>query len=316
VSTPLIAITPGEPAGIGPDILIQLLQQTPTHHLVAVCDPNLLEQRAKVLGLPIQLITLEELNRQQKPERGVLAVMPQLCERIPEPGKPLSENASYVLACLDRAMDACLSGQANALVTGPINKHVIYCGVERVVMMLAIEQAKAFSCPLRVALHTTHMPLRDVPAAITHQSLVQTIKIVNQAMQQQFKLVRPRILVCGLNPHAGEAGSLGGEEQDIINPCMAELRKTGIDVSDALPADTVFTARHIEQSDVIVAMYHDQGLAPLKSHGFGSAVNITLGLPIVRSSVDHGTAFDLAGTGRADYSSLQCAINTAASLVR
>lgn len=331
-----IAVTPGEPAGIGPDILIQLIQNPQHHHLVAFVDPELLQQRAEQLALPLSLISLSELDQNQEPVCGQLAVVPHLCKAKPKAGEGVAENAAYVLACLDAAIDACRENSLDGLVTGPINKHLINagyesgagsftghteylaerCGVDRVVMMLGVENPKHFTAPLRVALHSTHLPLRDVPASITSESLTQTLEIANSAMQQQYGIAKPKILVCGLNPHAGENGDLGSEEIDIINPCVQALREQGLDVSDAMPADTVFTRRFIESSDVIVAMYHDQGLAPLKSHGFGAAVNITLGLPIVRTSVDHGTAFDLAGTGKTDYSSLQHAIDTAVKLCR
>ncbi len=331
-----IAITPGEPAGIGPDLLIQLVQQPQPHRLIAYCDPQMLVARAEQLKLPLQLRSLADIGTEECAPiaSGELVVVPVLCASTPVAGVGNPQNSAYVLACLDAAIDACQSGSAAALVTGPINKHFINsgtdesrraftghteyladrCNVERVVMMLAVEAPDAFARPLRVALHSIHIPLSAVPATITNSALRETILIVHEAMKSQYAINKPKILVCGLNPHAGESGDLGREELDVINPCMATLRSEGIDVSDALPADTVFTRAYIESSDVIVAMYHDQGLAPLKSHGFGAAVNITLGLPIVRTSVDHGTAFDLAGSGKADESSLRHAIASAANL--
>jgi len=183
-------------------------------------------------------------------------------------------------------------------------------------MMLAVENPPHLPQPLRVALATTHLPLRDVPAAITYETIEQTLIILHQALIEQFSIAQPRILICGLNPHAGEQGDLGSEEIDVIQPCIEALRTQGLDLSDAMPADTLFTSHHLNQADAVLAMYHDQGLPVLKSHGFGESVNITLGLPFIRTSVDHGTAFDLAGTGRANIGSLQaalaCAINLSA----
>ena len=329
-----IAITPGEPAGIGPDVLIQLVQQPQKHRLVAYCDPGVLIARAELLGLPLQLLSLADIENDDRPQpvsAGEIVVSPVPCAADVEPGNGDPDNASYVLNCLDAAVGACKNQQVDALVTGPVNKSLInsagvrgvaftghteylaeLCGIDRVVMMLAVEKPAAFNRPFRVALHSTHLPLKDVASSITEASLVETISITHHALQNQFGIREPKILVCGLNPHAGESGDLGREEIEMINPCMERLRQQGIDVSDALPADTVFTQRFIEDCDAIVAMYHDQGLAPLKSHGFGAAVNITLGLPIIRVSVDHGTAFDLAGTGKASFSSLQHAIDSAA----
>lgn len=340
-----IAITPGEPAGIGPDILIQLVQQPQQHRLVAFCDPELLIDRAQRLKLSVQLLGLSDIEDELEGGQdarpiatGEIVVAPVRCAAEVEPGKGDARNGAYVLECLDKAIAACQSRpdkkrQVEALVTGPVNKSLINascdgaqssalftghteylaqrCGVDRVVMMLAVEKPQAFSRPLRVALHSTHLPLVDVAGTINKSALTETVLITQRAMQEQYGIAQPKILVCGLNPHAGENGDLGREELDTINPCMHALRQKGVDVSDAMPADTVFTQRFIEQSDVIIAMYHDQGLAPLKSHGFGAAVNITLGLPIIRTSVDHGTAFDLAGTGKASPSSLQHAIETA-----
>ncbi|NNC55437.1 MAG: 4-hydroxythreonine-4-phosphate dehydrogenase PdxA [Pseudomonadales bacterium] len=335
--TACIAITPGEPAGIGPDLLVQLAQQQHSARLVAFADPELLRDRAQRLGLPLELNDFSSTPRDaSKP--GALEVVPFQLATLPEPGNGDAHNAHYVLNTLDAATDLALAGKIDALVTGPVNKHLINeglgavpgsdenffsghtehlarrSGCEKVVMLLAVENPAHLPCPLRVALATTHLPLAAVPAALNQNMLAETLRILQRGLQQQFGIAAPRILVCGLNPHAGEQGDLGREEIDIIQPCIQTLRAEGINLSDAMPADTLFTARHLADADAVLAMYHDQGLPVLKSHGFGQAVNVTLGLPFIRTSVDHGTAFDLAGTGRADDSSLRAALALATKL--
>jgi 4-hydroxythreonine-4-phosphate dehydrogenase len=234
-------------------------------------------------------------------------------------------NASYVLKCLDTAVDGCLAGGFDALVTGPVHKGIINdagiafsghteylaarCDTPRVVMMLATEG-------LRVALATTHLPLAQVSAAITPTELTTTLRILIQSLQTQFGIARPRILVCGLNPHAGESGHLGLEEIDVIAPVLEGLRGVSAELIGPLPADTLFTPKYLEHADAVLAMYHDQGLPVLKYKGFGRAVNITLGLPIIRTSVDHGTALDLAGTGHIDMGSLNTAITVALEMLQ
>jgi len=350
-----IAITPGEPAGIGPDILVQLAQHQQRAQLVAIADPSLLLDRAKRLGLPLVIKPFNDSTHAVCAQPGELFVDAIKLTSIPEPGVANSESGEYVLKTLDRGIALCKSKVFDALVTGPINKHVInqhlsskandsalFKGKElkgevlkakvfsghteylaeqtntpRVVMMLATENSESSSLlsrPLRVALATTHLPLRDVADAIQPAMLEETLRILHQDLISYFGISQPNILVCGLNPHAGEQGDLGDEELRIIEPCLAKLRNQGMQLSAALPADTLFTAKYLDTADAVLAMYHDQGLPVLKSHGFGQAVNITLGLPFIRTSVDHGTAFDLAGTGKASISSLDTAISMAIDL--
>jgi len=335
-----IAITPGEPAGIGPDILVQLAQHQQRAQLVAIADPSLLLDRAKRLGLPLVIKSFNDNALAECAKPGELFVDAIELISIPEPGVANSESGEYVLKTLDRGIALCKNKQLDALVTGPINKHVInqhlssqdngntffsghteylaeQTNTPRVVMMLATENSESSSLlsrPLRVALATTHLPLRDVADAIQPAMLEETLRILHHDLIAYFGISQPNILVCGLNPHAGEQGDLGDEELRIIEPCLAKLRSQGMQLSAALPADTLFTAKYLDTADAVLAMYHDQGLPVLKSHGFGQAVNITLGLPFIRTSVDHGTAFDLAGTGKANTSSLNTAISMAIDL--
>lgn len=322
---PRIAITPGEPAGIGPELVVRLVQQPLDQvELVAVADPDLLRHTANQLQLPLDLNKFDA-DFPQRSGAGKLSLAPVLLRQPAAAGRLNRDNATYVLDTLATATDLCLSGTCDALVTGPVHKGIINdagmafsghteffaerSGCDQVVMMLACEG-------LRVALATTHLPLREVADAISRASLSRTIEILHGDLVKQFGIAQPRILICGLNPHAGEGGHLGREELEVINPVIARLRQQyGWHLSDALPADTLFTPRHLEHADAVLAMYHDQGLPVLKYKGFGAAVNITLGLPFIRTSVDHGTALDLAGTGRADLGSLQTALNTALQMV-
>ncbi|WP_372781672.1 4-hydroxythreonine-4-phosphate dehydrogenase PdxA [Litorivivens sp.] len=322
---PRILLTPGEPAGIGPDIVLAMAADAWPVELVAVADPELLQQRAAQLKLTL---TLEQADLSRPPApspEGHLKVLPVALNTPVTPGQLDTRNAAYVLETLRVATDACRDGTAQALVTAPVQKSVINdagiafsghteflaerCGVEKVVMMLATGD-------FRVALATTHLPLRAVADAITPQSLQQVLQITHQSLERQFGLPAPRILVLGLNPHAGEGGHLGREEIDVIIPVIAALRQQGLNLSDPLPADTAFTPKHLEQADAVLAMYHDQGLPVLKYQGFGKAVNITLGLPIIRTSVDHGTALDMAASGRADCGSLREAIRQAVHMAQ
>lgn len=347
---PRIAITPGEPAGIGPDILVQLAQQQHAAELVAIADPALLLDRAKRLGLPLKIRAFDASADRQCSQAAELCVDTVALASIPEPGIGNAASGQYVLATLDRAIAQCQAKVLDGLVTGPINKHLVnqflseqrlgqqnlstqktaqddyfFSGhteylaeqtqTPRVVMMLASANGIANSpSPLRVALATTHLPLREVADAIQPMMLEQTLRILYQDLQQHFGIAQPRILVCGLNPHAGEQGDLGNEEQTIIDPCLEKLRNEGWQLSKALPADTLFTPKYLANADAVLAMYHDQGLPVLKSHSFGQAVNITLGLPFIRTSVDHGTAFDLAGSGQANSGSMSAAIAMAIAL--
>ena len=318
-----IAITPGEPAGIGPDLIIQLAQQSLPWPLVIIADPDLLIARAKQLGLPLTLQHYPQSNEPSLP--GHLTVLPVTLAQDCECAQLNPANADYVLETLRQAVTGCQSGAFSALVTGPVHKATINeAGISftghteflaeltdtpQVVMMLATPG-------LRVALATTHLPLNQISAAITPTLLENVLRVLQQDLQNRFALPRPRILVCGLNPHAGEDGHLGREEIEIIIPVVEKLRKEGFDLSDPLPADTAFTPPRLEQVDAVLAMYHDQGLPVLKYKGFGQAVNITLGLPFIRTSVDHGTALELAGSGKGNIGSLQMAIDTAMQMSR
>lgn len=303
-----IAITAGEPAGIGPDVIVQALADGFEHPYVIIGDADVLAQRAALLRLPF--------------DRSAVYHIP--CAQPVNPGELNPANAAQVLDVLEHAGRGCLDENYSAVVTAPVAKSVIndagitFSGhteffadlskTKTVVMMLAHEHC-------RIALVTTHLPLADVPAAITPERLREVITILHHELQHKFAIAKPRILVCGLNPHAGEHGHLGREEIDIINPVLKEFQQQGMDISLALPADTLLTPHYIDHSDAILAMYHDQGLPVLKHRGFHEAVNITLGLPFIRTSVDHGTALDLAASGNASAGSLQAALSLAVELV-
>ncbi len=317
-----IAITPGEPAGIGPELVVRLAQRDRAAGWVAVADPGLLARAAQRLGLPL---ALDERVDAPRCEGGGLTVIPLPLAVTERPGELNARNADYVLSTLTRAGRGCLAGEFAALVTGPVQKSVIneaghpfsghteffrdLAGAEDVVMLLVAGE-------LRVALATTHIPLARVPAAITAGRLERRLQILVDALHRQFHIEAPRVLVAGLNPHAGEGGHLGREEIEVIGPVCDAFRARGHRVTGPLPADTLFTPACLEGADAVLAMYHDQGLPVLKSRGFGSAVNVTLGLPFVRTSVDHGTALDLAGRGTADPGSFQAALALAGELVR
>ena len=313
----MLAITLGEPAGIGPDLIVMLAQRERTSGWVALADAETLEGRAQRLGLPLTL------TRQPTRQAGRLCLEPVPLAEPVQPGALNPANAPSVIAALDRAVDGCLKGRFKALVTGPVQKSVINeagipfsghteylrdrCGASDVLMLLAAGS-------LRVALATTHLPLSEVPKAVTETLLESKLKLLLGGLRTQFGCSRPRILVTGLNPHAGESGHLGREEIDTIEPVCARFRAQGEAVIGPLPADTTFTPNRLADADAVLAMYHDQGLPVLKHAGFGEAVNVTLGLPFIRTSVDHGTALDLAGTGNADPGSLQAAIALAERL--
>ena len=317
----LFALTPGEPAGIGPDLCLLLARQTQPHALIAIASRDLLAERAHGLSLAIRLIEVGPGNWPSAPApAGSLYVWDTPLTAAVLPGQLNPANAGYVLETLNRAGQGCLDGHFAGMITAPVHKGVInQAGIpfsghteflaelthsEQVVMMLATHG-------LRVALVTTHLPLKDVAAAITAERLARVTRILDHDLRTKFGIARPRILVCGLNPHAGEGGHLGREEIEIIEPTLEQLRGEGIDLVGPLPADTLFTPKYLEHCDAVLAMYHDQGLPVLKYKGFGAAVNVTLGLPIIRTSVDHGTALDLAGSGRIDSGSLQVALETA-----
>lgn len=356
-----LALTPGEPAGIGPDLVIALngseqLRDLPLE-LVVVADPELLQARAQLLNKQIQLQQFDPLGAGTTPGGTQMQILPVPLHCPSQPGIVDPNTAAYVIKTLECALDGCLDGQFDGLVTGPVHKanlnaagfpfsgHTEWLAqklterlaeglAERIaeepaerlakgstdrkaaasraikpVMMLVTEG-------LRVALATTHLPLRQVPQALSRELLLQVVRILHKDLGRWFGIAAPRILVCGLNPHAGEAGYLGGEEIEIITPALEQLRSEGIDLTGPVPADTAFTPRYLKQIDVILAMYHDQGLPVLKQMGFGASANITLGLPLLRTSVDHGTALDLAGKGVADPGSLLTAIRYACAMAQ
>jgi 4-hydroxythreonine-4-phosphate dehydrogenase len=323
VYIPRIVITSGEPAGVGPDTCVAVAQRDWEADLIVAADADLLAATASELGLAL---TLERYNsaRPPKPHRsGILQVLHIPTGSQVVAGQPDTRNAGYVIDMLNRACDGCMNGEFAAMVTAPVQKstlldagyrfsgHTEYLA-ERTraalpVMLLLNDQ-------LRVALVTTHLALADVPRAITADRLRSTLRIVHMDLERHFSLNPPRIAVLGLNPHAGEFGHLGREELDIIGPVIQELKNEGINLLGPVPADTAFTPRFLKTVDVIVAMYHDQGLPVIKHVGFGNAVNMTLGLPILRTSVDHGTALSLARTGKAETGSLSAALALAIDL--
>ncbi len=315
-----IAITAGEPAGIGPDLVIQLAQRGWPVELVVVADGHELQARAALLGLPLQLRPYEPQQRPQPQQAGSLTLLQVDCRQTVTPGVLDRANGPYVVETLHHAGQGALNGEFAALVTGPVHKGVIndsglpfsghteffaeLADSPQVVMMLATDG-------LRVALATTHLPLAAVAHAISQERLTAVIEVLHADLRHKFAIAQPRILVCGLNPHAGEGGHLGREEIDIISPTLEQLRQRGMDLVGPLPADTLFQAKYLDDADAVLAMYHDQGLPVLKYKGFGRSVNITLGLPFIRTSVDHGTALDLAASGNADAGSFEVALNEA-----
>jgi 4-hydroxythreonine-4-phosphate dehydrogenase len=318
---PRLLVTAGEPAGIGPDLIIKLSQIKHDYDLTIIADPNLLLERAKLLSVPLNILSVSNNEPHQDiHNNNTLKVLPVKLNSASSAGKLDAENAKYVLETLDVACNHCLSKNYDAVITTPIQKSIVNdagiafsghteyfaerCNDAYPVMLLA--------CPeLRVALVTTHLPLRDVPDEITTDRVEKTIRIVIDDMSKHFGIKKPSITVCGLNPHAGEDGHLGTEEKTIISPVIRKLVANGDNVTGPLPADTAFRREQRENTDVFICMYHDQGLPVLKTLGFGEAVNITLGLPIIRTSVDHGTALKLAGTGKAQCNSLLAAIEMA-----
>lgn len=333
-SKTILALTAGEPAGIGPDLCLQYAQQVKldpaivgshSAELVVIADPELLQSRAQQLGLDITLREFDPERSTLSSGKAKLNFIPVAMNQPCHSGKLNSANSKYVLQTLSRACKGCLQGEFHGMVTGPVQKSIIndagfpftghteyladMCHQDTVVMMLATEG-------LRVALATTHLPLRDVPGAINKELLRRVITILHDDLQAKFGINKPKILIAGLNPHAGESGHMGLEEIEIISPVIEEFISQGMQLTGPLPADTLFTEKYLKNADAVLAMYHDQGLPVLKYKGFGHSVNITLGLPIIRTSVDHGTALDLAGTGKADIGSLVEAINNAELMAR
>jgi len=312
-----LAVTSGEPAGVGPELCLRLIEHAWPGRLVVLADEQMLAERMAQTG---RLLNLHPYEPETVPPPGVLEVLHTPCAAPVSAGVLNPDNGRSVLAMLDRAIDGCMRGEFDGMVTAPVHKGVICdAGVPfsghteylaestataRVVMMLV-------GGGMRVALVTTHLPLADVSAAITATALAETISILDQDLRERFGLARPRILVAGLNPHAGEGGHMGREEIDVIEPVLERLRQSGLDLVGPLPADTLFVPHTLASGDAVLAMYHDQGLPVLKHASFGGGVNVTLGLPIVRTSVDHGTALDLAGSGMADPGSLFAAVRLA-----
>ncbi|WP_046158064.1 4-hydroxythreonine-4-phosphate dehydrogenase PdxA [Chromobacterium vaccinii] len=321
-SRPVLAVTAGEPAGIGPDLVLRLPELAPETRCVAIADRGLLAWRAAALGLDVELA---DYRPGQPAPAGALEVLHVPLAEPAEAGRLNPANGRYVLATLDAAIDGCVSGEFAAMVTAPVHKGVINdagvpftghteylaerTGTNKVVMMLA-------GGGMRVALATTHLPLREVADAITAPLLFEVVRILHADLAGKFGIAAPRILVAGLNPHAGESGHMGREEIDVIEPALDALRAEGINLIGPLPADTLFNPDKLAQADAVLAMYHDQGLPVLKHASFGAGVNITLGLPIIRTSVDHGTALDLAAAGRADPGSLVEAVRLAEQLAQ
>lgn len=323
--SPVIAVTSGEPAGVGPEICLRLLDyareaRVPAR-IVVLADRSLLAERAAALNWPG---TLRDWQPALSPQAGTLDVLHLPLAAVATPGRLDPANSSYVLALLDRALSGCQRAEFAAMVTAPVHKGVIndagipFSGhteylaqrtaTPRVVMMLA-------GGGLRVALVTTHLPLRDVPAAVTRGAVEESLRILHREMTAKYGITRPRILVAGLNPHAGEGGYLGDEEIEVITPVLDRLRAEGMTLVGPLPADTMFSPPVLARGDCVLAMYHDQGLTALKYASFGHGINVTLGLPIIRTSVDHGTALELAGSGRADPGSLRVAVEQAVEMV-
>ena len=320
----LIAITPGEPAGIGPDLIISIAQKIILNNIIVIADKYLLQQRAAFLNLPLEIINYDPAINCPLLKKSQLIVLhqPLLVDCIP--GQLNKNNSNYVLTTLQRAATGCLNKEFAAVVTGPVHKGIINdagikfsghteffaesSGTEHVVMLLAAKQ-------LRVALVTTHLPLRNVADAITENLLIKTLTVLEKDLKKYFKIQQPKIVVCGLNPHAGEDGHLGREEIDIIIPALEKLKQQGMQLVGPVPADTAFLPQNLAETDVVLAMYHDQGLAVLKHIAFDHAVNITLGLPFIRTSVDHGTALHLVGTNQADTNSLLAAIEMARAII-
>ncbi|MEN0106698.1 MAG: 4-hydroxythreonine-4-phosphate dehydrogenase PdxA [Pseudomonas sp.] len=321
MTLPRFALTPGEPAGIGPDLCLLLAQHAQPYPLIAIASCDLLNERAAQLGVAVRAVAVTPEAWPDAPApAGTLYVWDTPLRSKVVAGQLDAANAAYVLETLTRAGLGCQNGDFAGMITAPVHKGVIneagiaFSGhtefladlthTQQVVMMLATRG-------LRVALVTTHLPLKDVAAAITAERLERVTRILHADLVGKFGIAAPRILVCGLNPHAGESGHLGREEIEVIEPTLERLRSEGLNLIGPLPADTLFTPKHLEHCDAVLAMYHDQGLPVLKYKGFGAAVNVTLGLPIIRTSVDHGTALDLAGSGKIDTGSLQVALETA-----
>lgn len=325
---PQLAVTAGEPAGIGPDLIIGLASKQQTYQkdaqLIVIADKKMMQQRARELSINIKFRDYKQEENSCANAVGEITILDTFCTNPVTTGELDSDNAEYVLKTLDIATLGTLNKQFDAMVTAPLHKGIIndagikftghteylakLTNAEQPVMMLAANS-------LRVTLATTHLPLKDVSANISQESLRKIIYIINHDLITKFGIENPHILICGLNPHAGENGHLGMEEIEVIEPIINTLKQEGLNLTGPLPADTLFTPKYLEGADAVLAMFHDQGLPVLKNIGFGHSVNITLGLPIIRTSVDHGTALDLAGTGKASSGSMVAAINNAILMI-
>ena len=321
-SLPTLVLTAGEPAGIGPDLCIQIAQQTLPCKLVVIADRDMLRERAQLLKLPLTLFCASSLYITPH-QAGCLHVLHTPLNSPAFSGKLNQSNAAYVLETLKQAVDGCLDGNFDAMITAPVHKGVIndagfsFSGHTEYLSLLTGSQPVMMLVGgnMRVTLATTHLPLKDVAAAITSENLEKKLRIIHHHLIKDFAISNPCIAVAGLNPHAGESGHHGTEEIDIIIPVLNKLRQEGLNLLGPIPADTLFIPSQLKNYDCILAMYHDQGLPVLKHASFGAGINITLGLPIIRTSVDHGTALDLAATGRADPASLMAAIDMAISMI-
>jgi len=320
---PRLLLTAGEPAGVGPDLVVRIAQQNWPAELVVIADPNVLLERARLLGLDLTLQLIDSVSEANTHQPKHLYVLPVACAAAVMPGIMNPDNAAYVIESLRLAAELCLQHEADAIVTGPVNKAVIneagiafsghteffaqQAGIAQTVMLFVVDKIK-------IAIATTHLPLASVPAAITPSLLNSCLRIMHRDLHEKFKIAEPIIHVSGLNPHAGESGYLGREEIDVIAPVIAELNAQGLHLKGPFSADTIFTPYQLAQCDAVLAMFHDQALPVVKYMGFGHAVNVTLGLPFVRTSVDHGTALDIAGTDQVDIGSMQSALQLALHL--
>ena len=321
-TNPTLILTAGEPAGVGPDLCVQIAQKDLSCKLVVIADKNLLQDRARIIRSPLKLLDYSS-STVGNHKSGSLQILHVPLDKSSVPGKPDSGNSRYVLKTLDRAVEGCCNGEFDGVVTAPVHKGVIndagitFTGHTEYLSQLTSSQVVMMLVGgnMRVTLATTHLPLKDVATAITPIKLEQKLRLINHDLIVRFSISSPRIVVAGLNPHAGESGHLGSEEIEIIIPVLEKLRIEGINLIGPVPADTLFNPLNLKNYDCIFTMYHDQGLPVLKHASFGKGVNVTLGLPIIRTSVDHGTALDLAATGQADSGSLLAAIEMAITLV-
>lgn len=329
MTIPRILLTSGEPAGIGPELIVQLVQENWPVELIVLADPTLLQQRAQQIGLPLRLIPFHADDRRESTGATTIKIIPVPLACPSQPGILDKRNAAYVITMLAQATQAALHKRVDAVVTAPVHKEILntagfdflghteffadQCGLTTPPLMLFVWETP--TKPMRVALATTHLPLAQVPQALSATSLENNLQLLHRELMHRFKIIHPCILVSGLNPHAGEGGYLGHEEITIISPVIKKLSTEGYNLIGPLSADSLFTTEHLKQADAIVAMYHDQALPVVKYMSFGKAVNMTLGLPFIRTSVDHGTALALAGSGKADVGSLRAAVKLASLLV-